>query len=527
MTVRGHQVGIDWTQQGVYSNALEDVSSYILDGDITVSWGRNVDGELTLASTAGSSSFELNNESQVFSPENGSSPITGKILPGRPVRYQVTYNSATTTLLDGVLDDFAVEGDPNSVFTASVLDGWGRPGARTVSGSLHQGLRTGTAIGFVLDHIGWTGGRSIDAGATIMPWWWEEGTDANTAITKLVHSEGPPAIAYVRGGTFVFEDRHHRLLTTRSQTSQGLYTHIVPAGSGPAGDFKIEAGTFAYDHGLKNIVNRAKFAVDVRTPQDLAEVWMSEDLLTMTAGESLQFIAQASDPFLGAITPTVGNVGEGTDIQVQSGASSDVSVTMSRTSGQTTTLTITAASDVVIARIALRANPVTVSRTVQVDVSDTSSIGIFGKKEWPEAAFPVWANEYDAEAIATKIVATYANYRPLITLTIVGLDNTYLTAMMDAQVSDRITVRNDKRGINGDFIIERIEHRITNLGILHRLTISCQAIEPVQASNPLTFDVAGKGFNDGAFSIDGIDRADKVFRFDTAGHGFNDGAFAN
>lgn len=520
MTVRGHHVGIDWSQHGTYTYPLEDASSYVLPGDITISWGRDVEGDITLASTAGTLAFDLNNESQVFSRENSSSPIAGNILPGREVQYQVTDQATGTTytLLDGILDNSQVTGDPASVFSASVLDGWGRPGARTISGSMHQGLRTGTAIGFILDHIGWTGGRSIDPGVTVMPWWWEEGTDAADAITKLVHSEGPPAIAYVEGGTFVFHDRHHRLFNTRSQTSQGLFTHIYPEGTGPGGDFKIEAGSFDYDDGLKTIVNTAEFSVPVRTVQQPAEVWSSDDLVTAPTG-TVTVTVQATDPFINAVTPSVA----GGEIQLQAGSVS--AVTLSRTSGQSAILTITCTTDAVITRLALNANPVTVSRTEQVSASDPNSIGIFGEKEWPDAASPVFANPYDVQAIASKIVATYANYRPTITFTIVGLNTTYLTKMLTTKIGDRITVRNDKRGINGDFIVERLAHRITSLGLVHRLTITCQAVEPAQAANPFTFNVAGKGFDQGQFAADGIDNASTVFRFDTAAQGFDQGVF--
>lgn len=521
MTVRGHQLVIDWSQQGSHgAGTLEDVSSYVLPGDITIAWGRNTDGEVTLASTAGTMAFILNNQAQLFSPENSSSPIAGKIMPGRAVQYQVTNAGTTYTPLLGALDNFSVEGDPISTFNASVLDGWGRPGARTLSTGLYQGIRTGDAIGYVLDAIGWTGGRDIDPGATFITWWWEEGTDADTAITKLVHSEGPPAIAYVSGGTFVFRDRHHRLLDARSQSSQGLFTHIYPEGTGPGGDFKIEAESFLYDNGLKTIVNTASFSVGVRAMAPLGEVWTSTDPLTAASGTAT-VIVQPSDPFINAVVPSVA----GGEIQLQSGSVSGV--TLSRTSGQSAILTITCTTDTVITRLALNANSIPVSRTVQVYANDPSSTGIFGIQNWPDASVPIWANPYDAQAIANKIVSTYASYRPTITFTIVGLNTTYLTQMLTAAISDRITVRNDVRGINAEFIIERLAHRITGLGLAHRLTITCQAAEPVQAANPFTFDVAGKGFDQGQFAADGIDNPATMFRFDVAGHGFDQGVFAN
>jgi hypothetical protein len=75
---------------------------------------------------------------------------------------------------------------------------------------------------------------------------------------------------------FVFEDRHHRLLTARSQTSQATYTHIYPEGTGPAGDFKMLRDSISYDHGRSNIVNSATFQVDVRAPGDRGAVWSTD-----------------------------------------------------------------------------------------------------------------------------------------------------------------------------------------------------------------------------------------------------------
>jgi hypothetical protein len=522
VTVRGHQLAFDWSRQGVWTGPLEDASSYVLKGDISIAWGRDVQAEgVTLASTAGQMGFSLNNQKQLFSPENPSSPIAGKILPNRAVRYQVTNGGTIYTLLSGVLDTFTVDGDPVSVFSGTVLDAWGRPGGEKLSTGLYSGLRTGDAVNLVLDAIGWTGPRDIDPGATYMPWWWEEGTDAATAIKKLVNSEGTPAIAYVEGATFVFKDRHHRLLDARATTSQGLYTHIYPAGTGPAGDFKIEKGTFSYNHGVLNIVNSATFAVDIRTPQPLAEVWASEDLTTVAAGQTVQIIVQSSDPFFGAIVPTAATG----DILTQSGAVT--SSTLSRTSGQAAILTLTCSTATVITRVAVRAVPVSVTRTVQVTAKDAGSIGNFDTQEWPDDAAPVWANPYDAQAIATKVVAVYANYRPTITFTVVVTNPVYLAEILDARISDRITVRNDKRGINGDFMIERLEHTITSLGVIHRLTVTCQAVEPTQPANVFTFDVAGKGFNQGLFGVEGIDNPTQMFRFDVAGQGFDQGLFAS
>jgi len=524
MTIRGYTLAVDWSGGGNFLNAYEDVSSggRVQDGEIEISWGRAIEpgGEVTLKSAVGQFAFALNNRDRVFSPENTSSVLTGDILPGRAVQFRkLSPTGQLFTLLAGVLDSFTVDSDTARTFTGNVLDGWATPGAVKLSTPLYSSIRTGAAINLVLDAAGWTGPRDIDPGATVMPWWWEENTDAAAAVEKIVASEGAPAIAGVEGGTFVFRDRHHRLFDARSLNSQGTFTHIEPAGSGPLGDFKMERGTWEYDHGTRNIFNIATFSVDIRAPGSVQEVWASEDPVSLASGQVLTLTVETSDPFFNAQTPVVGS-----DVILAAGSLS--SVTLSRTSGQSAVLTITCSATAIITRIALRGVSVPVVRTIQVSARDQSSIGLFRQQNWPDNDSPVWAGQYDAQVIANRIVALYANYRPVVTFTIYAINDAYLTKLLDLKISDRITVRHDPTGVNGAFMVEKIAHKVTKLQ-QHRVALTCVAAEPTQPVSVFTYNVAGLGFNDGRFGVDGIDNAAAIFRFDTAGQGFSQGVFAN
>ncbi len=206
--------------------------------------------------------------------------------------------------------------------------------------------------------------------------------------------------------------------------------------------------------------------------------------------------------------------------------SGTVTPTLSRTTGQSLVLTLTAGgSGAVIQGMAVIATAIPVARTVKVSEEDTGSIGLRGRQTWPGTV--PWANVYDARVIAQKIVSVYGTNRPLVTFEIENLDDTYLAQILARQISDRITIRNDKLGLNADFIIERITHTIGAKFQVHRARFHCQVVDPVQPANVFTFDVAGKGFNDGAFGINGLDSAATMFTFDAAGKGFNDGKFSN
>lgn len=519
MTVRGYQLAVDWSRQDLWDELLEDVTSRVLPADdLVCSYGRD-QSEATSGNTAGKLTFALENTDRALSPENTASPIAGNVSPGAGVRLQVTHNDSIRTLFRGVLDD--LEADPNDAartFTGTAMDAWGRPNAEKLSTRVYSGIRTGEAIEVILDSIDWPGGYDLEHGVTVMPWWWEEGADAATAIARLVAAEGPPAIAYVEGGRFIFRGRNHRLTRSASQTSQALFTHIEPEGSGPGGDFKILKDSFTYNHGLKQIVNAVAVEIPERAPAPITAIWSTDSPISLAFGETVRIDIQAGEPFIQAVAP-VADV----DYTMQLGA---ISTDLSRDSGQSTVLTITASGGpAVVAQIAVRAVPLPVARTVKVTEEDPSSIAKHGRQTWP-AELP-WVNLYDAQAIAQRIVAVYAAHRPTITFRIANLNDTYMQQILDRRISDRITVQNDPLGINEDFIIERITHIIRQLGVLHMIEFGCQVADPVQPANVFTFNVAGKGFDDGAFGINGIDNPATMFTFDAPGRGFNQGVFAS
>jgi hypothetical protein len=494
VTVRGYQLAVDWANNGNYTSTGDDVSKYVLsDPELAVAWGRQ-DDLISTQTTAATLTFALNNIDKRFSPGNTSSPLgSGNVRSGRKVRLQYL-TGGTTTLFEGVIDKHSVDPNhPARAYTAECLDLWGRPADEKLSTDLYSGIRTGTAVGIVLDEIGWTGGRDIDAGATIMPWWWAEDESAADAIEKLVDSEGIPAVAYVAAGTFVFRDRHHRITRTASQTSQATFTNkISPPGSGPAGAFKIEKGTFQYDHGQDSIVNSVSFTVDQRRPVKPGVVWSTEDQIVVPASGSTVLHVQADSPFYSAAVPV-----EDTDFTVLSGSSPTVS--LSRTSGQAVIVNLTGgASTAVLDGFALRATSVPVAQTVKVTASDATSITANqGEHTWTRDV--PWANAYDAQAIADKIVAAWKDPHPRIVFTIPTFTPAYLTQILARAISDRITVRDDDTGTNTAYVIERLEHRITKLGAIHRLTVWCQPADAVNATTWFRFDTAGAGFGQGVF----------------------------
>jgi hypothetical protein len=283
---------------------------------------------------------------------------------------------------------------------------------------------------------------------------------------------------------------------------------------------------FGYEHGWRDIVNSAVFPVDERRPDtSLSVVWETTTAISLTIGESTTVQVQASEPFRDAQ-----DIADGTDI-VYTGTGVPV-VLLSRRSGQSTTITITAAGGTVnIASLQLRARSVPVTRVVEVTSTDSTSIARHGERSYPDDV--PWVNQHDALAVGQLLLAAYAERRPTVSLRIVSSDLAHHLQVVSRQISDRVTIRNSELGLYADFFIETVGHTLARMagqdtcpGPVHYATFGCERSGVVVPDNPFTFDKAGAGFDDGVFDPSGFDNPDSVFIFDHATQGqFGTGKF--
>lgn len=512
---------IDWDGDGTFTgNATVDTLP-----DITVTYGRDQERQLNPAAV-GNAAFNVINADRQYSPEYAASPLFGDLDPARQAKFEVVWHGTTYPLFRGRIDNYDVQADrSNRTVSFTFLDGLADLQGRQLSTGVYSAMRTGDLINTILDLVGWTAGRSIDPGASVIPYWWEEGTNAFDAINKLVRSEGPPAIAYVGpDGTFIFKDRHHRLLDQTSLDVQGIFsagalfdcTATVPT------DFDFTP-PFIYSNGWRDITNVVNFDVSERSPDAfLSDVWTSEGSIPLAIGESATINATGSDPFTDAVVPVLN-----TDYTLTGGGTA--SITISRTSGQGVAIQILAiGGSIVVSGLKLRARLIPVRRTTKVSQSDPGSITNHGEKSFPEDA--PWANVEDARAIANMILLHYANRRPTIQLRVVSQDPAHLQQILSRSISDRIHVRNDELGLNADFFIEKITHTVQRINSssqppMHSVVFGCE--KGVDAStNPFTFDLPGAGFDDGVFDPISSDNPTTVFIFDNANNGrFDFGMF--
>lgn len=227
----GYTVAIDWNNDGDYDDTAENVTEDVLaSGPVTFQYGRDQARALS-PPAVGTLGFTLCNADRIYSPENPDSPIADDIAPAAPIKVEEVIDNILYPLMTGRVDTFDIHtdrGDRSAVITG--LDGLALLRGTKISTELYEAQRTGTLVGVILDAVGWTAGRDIDLGATHVPWWWASQADAFDLLAELLASEGPPSIAYVApDGTFIFRDRHHRLLRAASLTSQATFAQTRTA----------------------------------------------------------------------------------------------------------------------------------------------------------------------------------------------------------------------------------------------------------------------------------------------------------
>lgn len=476
----------------------ENVTSRTLDrGSIKVQYGRDQARALSPIAP-GQGALEIDNESKDYSPDNVSSPLYGSLLPGRRISVYAFHNQVAYNILRANLEEYEIDpsNDKRSV-TFTAIDPLGILQTISVSTRLYQTIRTGEALGVILDEIGWTAGRDIDLGCSVLPLWWVESQNALDAVKDLLGCEGLGAMAYIgESGDFIFRDRSAHLTRTESNTVQATFTSTTEPAIGQ---------DIGYDVGWRDIYNSVSVDVEERTVDvGLSVVYEDEVRRTIAAGETLTINATGKNLFIDAVTPS-----SGTDYTVVSGT---VSVSLSRTSGESTVISLRATTAAVVAGMRIRAYKMVTLRNVKITASDSVSIENYRTRSLSWGAPYVGVN--DARAIAELIVATHRDRLPIVVIKLINSNDTRTVQLLSRNLGDRVRLTIPEASVDSDFSIERIEH-VINVD-RHETFFGCEKI-PSDVANVFVLDVSL--LNTGTIGRFGLVSAGELFILDSPTQG--------
>ncbi len=212
---------VDWEDNGDFVDANEDVSADLVGA--TLFRGRTAVNE---EYTSGLLTATLKNRSGTYSPFNTSSPLDGKVLPGRDVKLEAVHNSITYPIFRGRIKKIRqARSDNEPTVTLTCTDLFDRLSRGKVRLAMQEGKTvggTGGLLDLIADEISLAAGlRSFEATAyeTIPAYWIHQATPLD-AFKRAARSDAGGYLFTARDGTLTFENRRHRsseaVLTTLS-----------------------------------------------------------------------------------------------------------------------------------------------------------------------------------------------------------------------------------------------------------------------------------------------------------------------
>lgn len=439
---RKYEVGFDWTQTGTF---VDESASLV---GVTARLGRSE--ELGAVEPA-RCTIILENEDGRFTPEYTAGPLYGLLELERAARW-VGYLSDGTTpapLFYGYITDIDVDIRSHRVII-ELQDYSLFLAAYDLSLGPLEGYTTGAIIEAILDEAGFTGAREIDAGQTVIPYWFARNTNAWDAIQTVVEHE-LGGLFYFRPGligeTAVFEDRHARA----NQSPGNTWDNVI--------------GNLAYQRRSSQVYARAKIALGGYEEGIPGSVIYAHAPLpvALAAGETLALEISYSQPARNVIAPVAGTDYVANASADGTGADRTSSVTVSFQNyggGASYHLTNGHSGTVHFQVLQIRGTPLGLPTDQRVVQRTGTALGALAKTF--EHTYPLLDDRVLAGSFADYIVQHYARPQPLLRVEIPADSEGVKDVLFALRISGRERISDDafpwSSNVDQDWFIESLEH---------------------------------------------------------------------
>ena len=471
---------VDWNNDGNFTHANSDITSDAID----VAWdrGRDYASQLSGNSKSGKLSATLYNTSGKYSPNNASSPITGKIEPGLrikvlggaasafPYTFPIVFTD-TNPLWTGYLQEIRPEPSSKGAKRAKLV-AFGVLGYLNdfrIDLATQSSVRTDQAIGAILDDAGLASGdRTLATGLTTMARFWVDGMKTINALRIPEETEGG-FIKESKDAKVVFESRHTRL-SGDYLTSQATFSDASGASLSYKQIDQIDP--------LSTIVNHTEATTRTYTVGSVAVLWT----LGETGAESPE-IAPGESRTFEARYPNPDSDNNAVEVNAWTTSASSTDYTANSASGgggtdltsslgvantkiaQRMIITITnnhASTNAFLTKLQARGTAVT-QKQATVRSIDTTSQAKYGERKFV-AETEFIPNTTEAQRWCEFQLSIYSTPVNILKMSYVAsLSAGLIHQAITRDISDRVTVtaNNDSElGINADFFIESERHSV-------------------------------------------------------------------
>lgn len=462
-----YQFFVDWTNSGTFGGTSDDRTNDVVDVDLF--YGRDRASQLTGRAVAGRLRVRLLNLSGVYNSFNSSSPIFGKIVPGRRVRLLSTTPYARY-LFDGQLVSVIPEMDAQKNRHA-ILEAAGPLAAldTDVSIPMKTAVTTDVALGTILDNVNWPSTlRDLDTGRTTLTRWWADGLNALDAAREVEATEAG-FLRESKDGKVVFENRHARISGTAT-TSQATYSDatgsLVYSGimqQDPVWQlfnefrsqyqpFATSTSTILWTHPEANASGSAPQFVPGQTRVYWAEY--PNPTATLNAIAVATWLAPTGTVDYNMFSDTAAT---GTNLNT----AFSVTVTTFATAAKYSVAN-TGTALAYLTKLQAQGVAVLMPDAVTVSALDASSTGTYRLRRYPRPAAAKWVpNSQEAQDWCDFNVGVYKDPKAFLTVTLPGgRDLLHAREVLTRDISERVTViatgTHLQLGINDEFYVENI-----------------------------------------------------------------------
>jgi hypothetical protein len=238
---------LDQSVLGTSASEIVDVSQYVLRAAVRRAYNRTSD-----SFTAGNAAVRLVDETGLFNPANTSSPLFGKILPMRKIRFIGQYNGVEYALGSMYVQSWKYQSptgfDPAYV-DLNCVDGFqllNLASISTVTGGT-AGQTTAERITSILDEAEWPGGmRSISTTATTT-------VQADTGATRTALAACQTVESTDLGAFYMNQQGYATFLSRNDIIAASGATATVFSDTGAGGTINYQSVSFDLsDFGLIN-----------------------------------------------------------------------------------------------------------------------------------------------------------------------------------------------------------------------------------------------------------------------------------
>jgi hypothetical protein len=238
---------LDQSVLGTSASEIVDVSQYVLKAAVRRAYNRTSD-----SFTAGNAAVRLVDETGLFNPANTSSPLFGKILPMRKIRFLGEYNGVEYALGSMYVQSWKYQSptgfDPAYV-DLNCVDGFqllNLASISTVTGGT-AGQTTAERITSILDEAEWPGGmRSISTTATTT-------VQADTGATRTALAACQTVESTDLGAFYMNQQGYATFLSRNDIIAASGATATVFSDTGAGGTINYQSVSFDLsDFGLIN-----------------------------------------------------------------------------------------------------------------------------------------------------------------------------------------------------------------------------------------------------------------------------------